>query len=372
MKTLFAISLLLLVAGCGGSSASDSAKPLSEPLLRFIAIGDTGTGQDGDPSHLQYEVAAMMKQVCALRGCDFAVLAGDNMYEKGVEGVDDPLFREAFEQPYAELGIPFYVALGNHDNAMTDIGEGAHNAKGDFQVQYTEVSPSGSWKMPERFYTQSFASRAGDADFVQLYTLDSSPITHFFDDVSPQWRGEALDAYILAQTTFMQEQLASSSAHWKIALAHHPYASNGPHGNAGQFDEGTNPDPCLGAGPLRLSDSCRGEDYKAFLEATICNEVDLFIAGHDHELYWLRPSPGCGKTQQIVSGAGAKSREVFDATRNDAYFQLGMSWGFFWIELREDRLVGAAYALYPDGTPYNADDAGRPLPVFEHVLTKQP
>lgn len=371
----------MLLAACGGGSSSSSrdtgvpstpAAPQAEQTLRFIAIGDTGTGNDGDATHLQYQVAEMLKQVCEMRGCDFAVLAGDNMYESGVDGTDDPLFADAFEQPYGDIGIPFYVALGNHDNSVTLIGEGSQNAKGDVQVQYTDVSPSGTWKMPERFYTQTFTGSVGDDVFAQLFTLDSSPISHFFDDTSSQWSGDALDAYILSQANFMQEQLATSKAKWKIALAHHPYISNGQHGNAGQYDVGTAPDPCLGVGDVMLSSSCRGADYKAFLEATVCDEVDLFITGHDHELYWFKPQAGCGKTQQIVSGAGAKSREVFDATRNDAYFQLGMSWGFFWIELRDDRLVGAAYALYPDGSFYNADDQGRPLPVFEQVLMKQP
>jgi tartrate-resistant acid phosphatase type 5 len=356
----------------GGVSQTLAPPAETGQILRFIAIGDTGTGNDGDASHLQYEVAAMLRQVCEMRGCDFAVLAGDNMYEKGVEGTDDPLFDEAFEQPYGDIGIPFYVALGNHDNSKTDIGEGSQNTKGDIQVAYTEVSPSGAWQMPERFYTQTFTTPVGESPFAQLFTVDSSPMSHFFDDTGAPWRGDALDSYILKQTRFMQDQLAASRAPWKIALAHHPYVSNGQHGNAGMYDLGTNPDPCFGIEGARLSKSCRGEAYQAFLEATICDEVDLFIAGHDHELYWFKPQPGCGKTQQIVSGAGAKSRDVFDATRNDAYFQLGMSWGFFWIELHEDRLVGAAYALYPDGTYYHADDQGRPLPVFEQVLMKLP
>ncbi len=381
MKPVFSIvGLAALLTACGGGSSSPApsepqmppSADQAEKVLRFIAIGDTGTGDDGDPEHLQYQVADMMRKVCALRGCDFAVLAGDNMYESGVNGTDDPLFQDAFEIPYGDMGIPFYVALGNHDNAMSPIGEGAANAKGDFQVAYTEVSPSGAWKMPERFYAQDIVEPDQGEVFAQLLVLDSSPISHFFDDPNAEWRGDALDAYILGQANYFQQQIAASNAPWKIALAHHPYVSNGQHGNAGSYDVDANPDPCIGAGGVPLSDSCRGEEYKAFLENTICDKADLFIAGHDHELYWLMPQAECGKTQFIVSGAGAKSRDVVDATRNPAYFQMGATWGFFWVELREDRLTAAAYALYPDGTAYNATDAQQPLPVFEHVVSKQP
>ena len=37
-----------------------------------------------------------------------------------------------------------------------------------------------------------------------------------------------------------------------------------------------------------------------------------------------------------------------------------------------DRWVGAAYAPDPGGSFFKADDQGRPLPVFEQVLMKQP
>lgn len=341
-----------------------------DKVIRFIAIGDTGTGNDGDPAHQQYQVAEMVRKVCALRGCDFAVLAGDNMYESGVQSVDDPLFDDAFEQPYGDLGIPFYVALGNHDNSLTLIGEGSQNARGDFQVQYTDSSPSGQWKMPQRFYTETFSAGGSEEPMLQLLALDSSPISHFFDDLSPAWSGEALDNYILEQRSYFQNQIASNDAPWKIALAHHPYVSNGQHGNAGNFDIEASPDPCLGPLPA-LSASCRGTDYQAFLENTFCDKVDVIITGHDHELYWLKPQASCGKTHFMVSGAGAKSREVVNATRNEAYFQMGETWGFFWVEIREDRLVGAAYTLYPDGSAYNESDSGQPLPVFEQILSKQ-
>lgn len=354
-------------AAAGGGAGGPGGGSTSTRIVRFIALGDTGTGDDGDPEHQQYAIAELVRQVCALRGCDFAVMAGDNIYEQGVGSVDDPLFDDAFEQAYANLDMPFYVSLGNHDNAQSPLGEGSANSRGNFQVDYTAVSPSGKWRLPFRYYSQQFPEGSA-TPLLELISLDSSPISHFFDDLSAEWSGAALDAYIMDQMTFVQDTIAASPATWKIALAHHPYLSNGGHGNAGTFDEGTTPDPC----PIGMSPTCRGTQYKQFLEDTICDEVDFFVTGHDHELYWTQPVAECGKTHFILSGAAAKRRDVHDATRNPVYYQMGQTWGFFWIELRDDNMIGAAYVMYPDGTSINADDAGNPLPMFEQVLDRVP
>src|SRR5262245_60003455 len=79
-------------------------------VLRFIAVGDTGRGDDGIRA-----VAAAMKDVCDHRGCDFILLLGDNIYYAGVDSVTDPQWQTKFEEPYAAIDLPFYAALGNHD-----------------------------------------------------------------------------------------------------------------------------------------------------------------------------------------------------------------------------------------------------------------
>ena len=43
--------------------------------LRFVVLGDGGTGDDA-----QKKVAAAMAKVCAERGCKFALYMGDNIY----------------------------------------------------------------------------------------------------------------------------------------------------------------------------------------------------------------------------------------------------------------------------------------------------
>ncbi len=41
--------------------------------LRFVALGDAGEGNDA-----QYKVAGAMANLCAEKGCDFAIYLGDN------------------------------------------------------------------------------------------------------------------------------------------------------------------------------------------------------------------------------------------------------------------------------------------------------
>ena len=378
MRKTLAVLTLIALAACGKGS-NDAAAPPSgggggAGKVHFLVLGDTGaatplnTDQQGESAN----VAAVAKKVCDLRGCDFALLAGDNIYEMGAAAEVDPLFQVAFERPFAGLSFPFFLALGNHDNSNTFVGEGSNNFKGDAQVSYTSspVNTSHKWNMPDRYYAQAWP--AGSANpALEVFVLDSSPISHFFDDPNPLWSGTMLSDYIAAQKVFVQDALAASKAPWKFALAHHPYISNGNHGNAGNFDVGASQDPCSIAGPL-ASASCRGTDYKAFIEDTICGKVDVFFTGHDHNLYWLKPAAACAKTQHILSGAGSKARDTLDANRNPALYQEGGLFGFFWVELDGDTFRGAAYEVQAGGTPNAADGAGNPLPAFETTFSRQP
>src|SRR6186997_2584089 len=67
------------------SPAIDAASP-EVTTLRFVAMGDTGNG-----NQQQKKVAAAVRDLCAAEGCDFVLLLGDNIYDKGADSVDDPL-----------------------------------------------------------------------------------------------------------------------------------------------------------------------------------------------------------------------------------------------------------------------------------------
>lgn len=325
LRTLFLLPALMASSFSFGMSKAPEPLPETTPapgkIVRFIAIGDMGTGEDG-----QYKVAAVIKEVCAERGCNFAIGLGDNIYEAGVDSTMDIQFQTKFEDPYKDLDFPFYMALGNHDNSWIFGGDGLDNDKGDIQVEYhyKEDRLSQKWNMPARYY--HFSAPKNDTNpLIDFFALDSNPLAAVSDADPEFWQ----IPYSKKQSKWLDAELQNSKAPWKIAFAHHAFISNGRHANAGLYDG------FPGAGVV----------YYDFLKDHMCNRIDVMIAGHDHELQWLKPTEKCGKTVHIVSGAGAKTRELTDRNRNAAYWQADGVLGFFYIEIEGDELRGTAYTV---------------------------
>jgi len=117
---------------------------------------------------------------------EFVIMLGDNIY--GSERPQD--FVNKFEKPYKALldaKVPFYAALGNHDDPT--------------QRYYKPFNMNG-----ERFYT--FAK--GSARF---FVMDSN----YMDQAQLKW---------------LEEQLSRATDRWKIAFFHHPlYSSGEKHGS---------------------------------------------------------------------------------------------------------------------------------------------
>ncbi len=269
--------------------------PIGEPpptSYRFIAIGDAGKG-----TAEQWEVARAIESDCRARGCDFALMLGDNIYSSGASSVTDDQFRTKFEDPYRALAFPFYVVLGNHDYG----GDGSGNEfwKGQVEVDYTARSKK--WKLPGAYYRWTMV----DSD---LFALDTNMQMYQMDG---------------AQHAAVAHWTSASSAPWKIAYGHHPYRSNGNHGNAGSYD-GT-------AGVVPWS----GDGVKSFLDANICGKVDLYLSGHDHSRQWLTDTCG-GSTELAVSGAGGSGGSLPGS--NPARFQSG-STGFLAVSVEGNTLT---------------------------------
>jgi len=336
--------LLSLACAFSGSlwAMSDKPAPIPEPIpspdsvVRFIAIGDMGTGSDG-----QYQVSRALETVCAQQGCDFALGLGDNIYDSGVDSTEDEQWMSKFEKPYANLDFPFYMTLGNHDNSHFG-GEGLDNFKGEHQVAYSykEDRFSDKWTMPSRYY-QFTAPKDSETPLVDFYSLDSNPLAAIGDANVEYWQ----EPYKKKQAEWMQQALSQSFGQWKIAFAHHPLISNGQHGNAG-ISDGV---PLLGI------------VWKDFLEKNVCDSVDLLITGHDHDLQYLKPIERCGKTAFIVSGGGAKTRSFTNPDRNDTYWQQDDTKGFFWIELQEGQMRIQAWTV---------DSQGEYTKAFETAVNK--
>jgi predicted phosphodiesterase len=318
-RLMRAILPALLLVACGSGSQEASG-----PGVQLVAFGDSGNA-----SANQAAVGEAMGRVCAERGCDLALMLGDNFYPSGVTSIDDAQFETKFETPYRTLKGPVWVTLGNHDNSR-GYGEGSDNARGDNQVDYHYLAGrrSEKWQMPARYY--NFTAGRTLAEF---FSLDSNPLTAITSDPDPAW---APAPYQQAQQDWLSGAIQESKAKWKVAFAHHPYLSNGLHGNAGNFD-GQNP-----SSPGTIS----GQMWKEMLDATVCAQgVDLLITGHDHDLQHLQPVASCGKTHFIVSGAAEGPRPFGDADRNVSYWQQDSRLGFFWLKLAETEFTVAAYLV---------------------------
>lgn len=317
IRILTFITLFTLMFSCAKASGHPPANALKTseaPLtpapsppdagfkeVRFVAIGDTGKGNDG-----QYQVGKSIGAHCAAQGCDFVVLLGDNFYPSGVSSVSDPLWESAFVKPYAPVDAPFYAVLGNHDCGGN--GSGTEFAKGDVQIDYAKMNPK--WRMPARHYHW----RLGDVEF-------------FVGDTNRSMFGLDGDARAAFGTW-----LPSSTARWKIAFGHHPLRSNGPHGNAGSYDG------------LPYVPIANGSGVKRFVEELVCGRADVYLSGHDHNIQWLtepcsRPNTAL-KTELIVSGGGARTTPLVG--KNPTHYQSG-DLGFVYVVISENALTASFY-----------------------------
>lgn len=193
---LIPLLLLVMFAGPLGSRGAENVSPPFKSLpsgpaasnsFRFVALGDTGTGEKP-----QIELAQQMLQFNKQRPFDTALLLGDNIYRDGHP--DD--FDQKFERPYAELlsrGIRFFAALGNHD-----VVKGR-----EAQLRYPKFNMEG----------RPYYSFVRGKDLIEFFALDST----YVDTPQLQWLDNAL---------------ATSKARWKVAYFHHAiYSSGKNHGS---------------------------------------------------------------------------------------------------------------------------------------------
>lgn len=340
IKTLLSVALISAAMTSQTASAMSGSPapapvdetvvyPSEDTIVRFIAVGDTGTGEEG-----QYQVAEAMKVVCEARGCDFALGMGDNIYERGVDGVNDIQFDLKFEDPYKDIHFPFYMTLGNHDNSWIFGGDGADNSKGEIQVDYHYRTDrkSEKWQMPSRMY--QFNAPLNNTPLVTFFSMDTNPSASAGDPSNNYNKKD----YSITQGKWLKEGFKASKSPWKIAFGHHPYISNGSHGNAGNYD----------------SLAGQGKYYRDMLEANVCGNADVIISGHVHALQWLKEKESCPGTFHIVSGAGAKSRNFLNENRNPVHWQQDDILGFFYVELQGDEFRGTAYTVDPASGQHTA------------------
>jgi len=339
--------------GSTGGTTGGSTTP--DPVTRFAVIGDTGKDFDTNIPLADrwtqvplYKTAKALAQTCTAKGgCGFALMLGDNFYKSGVSSAMDPQWKTKFEDPYAGAAFPFYAALGNHDYGQGGAGfELNLDPFGKARHQLDYAASSTKFKLPQAYY----AFRQGPIDFA---ALDTNQIM-----LEPVLKARTS---LAAQKTWIEQQRPSFTSPWRIAFAHHPYLSNGDHGNDGNYsgDSGLNGAALAGLALLggtgqNLAEAFTGRTVKEFVEAHVCGKFDVYFSGHDHSLQDLGRPAGCA-TDFVVSGAGGSHTEVV-TTRNPYQFQAAQE-GFVIVEATRTKLVMTFH-----------DDAGAVL--HSRTLTK--
>jgi hypothetical protein len=255
------------------SEVKTSPEPSEKPLLRFAAIADTGVG-----SKDQYAVAGAMLRTYQQQAFPFVLMAGDNIYPYG----EISLVKQYFEKPYAPLlsrDVKFYAALGNHDLIKTNNGLD--------QINYP------LFNMRDRYY--SFKKGNTDQETVEFFAIDTND--------NAAWN---------EQLVWLDQQLANSTAPWKIVFGHHPLYSSGQHGS--------NPELAEKLAPIFAK-----------------HKVPLYLCGHDHG--YERSIPLQGTTYFVNGGGGAPLYE-FHKSPKTAFVSSRFS--FMTFDVYQDKIITKA------------------------------
>ncbi|MFC9994394.1 metallophosphoesterase [Nocardia sp. NPDC127526] len=289
--------------------------------LRILVTGDAGTG-----SRPQWAVADAIRAQHASKPFSLGLGLGDNVYEQGPWSDDDAQFAAKFEDPNHDLDFPWIMVQGNHDNTAVLPGDGGWLLRGDHEVAYH--ARSRRWWMPARYYSVRVPR---EQPVVEFFVLDLNPIAALLPPVFNAYWSKG-GQFMTEQAAWLDRALDESTATWKIVCTHHPYLSNGSHGNAGEYD-GLPFEPANGLW------------VKEFFEAHVLGRAQFILSGHDHCLQVLEPNAASKGTRQIVSGAAAKTTSAHGD--NPALFQNFGDVGFMTLDLTASSADLGVYTVDP-------------------------
>ena len=264
--------------------------------LPFVLIGDWGRhGRDN-----QTDVAIQMGKTAASINSQFVISLGDNFYENGVTGLDDPYWQTSFEDIYTatSLQTPWKVILGNHDY------------RGNVQAQLDYSNVSRRWQLPARYY--SVTQKLPDGGSADFFYIDTSPFISAYIGTTTDIAGQDT----AKQMAWLDSALGSSTARWKIVIGHHPIYTALTGKDHDQPDMIAHIDPILRA-----------------------HNVPIYINGHDHSLQ----STTIKGITYVTNGAGSATYPTGFAGREG--FVSG-DHGFMTCRLSSEKLDFALVDMY--------------------------
>ncbi|KAL1541754.1 Purple acid phosphatase 17 [Salvia divinorum] len=305
MAVLVVASLIVIVCRVSADLERFEQTTKGDGTLRFLVVGDWGRRGEFNQS----QVASQMGRIGEEMDIDFVVSTGDNFYDNGLKGVEDPNFVESFTNVYTHKSLQkqWFSVLGNHDY------------RGDAVAQLSPLLR----KIDTRWLC--LRSFVVDAEVAELFFVDTSPFVeeyftspgdHVYDwrDVYPP---KTYTSHLLKD---LELELKNSKATWKIVVGHHAIRSVSHHGDTQELVDQLLP----------------------ILEA---NDVDLYLNGHDHCLQ--RISDTKSPIQFLTSGAGSKAwRGDVNTTNGQGleFFYDGQ--GFMSVELTQSDITVVFYDVF--------------------------
>jgi tartrate-resistant acid phosphatase type 5 len=300
---VFIFTVILLSNSVSGYAQTNNK--LFNDGLTILAFGDWGR----QGIEIQKTVAVQMGIFAEANDVKFLTVLGDNFYEDGVTGTDDPHWARSFESVYTapSLQVPWYVVLGNHD----------YRGNIHAQIQYTSMSDR--WKMPARYFSETV--KINDSTEALFVFMDSSPFVKSYYTRSSMKNVIGVDT--AAQMRWADSVLANSNAKYKIVSGHHPVFSYGEHGETIELIQ----------------------QWKPMLEKY---GVNLYLAGHEHDMQYLYEG---GNVHYFVSGAGSETR----GTNTGPYtkFAKGKTAGFLLLNFTDK--IKAAFVDHNGNVLYETE-----------------
>lgn len=266
-----------------------AAAAVDPSAAHALVIGDwgwagkegKGFSETGEGYHAQAMVARGMGQYARTSGLrpDALLLLGDSWYGDLAGGAQSPRWVGQFEKMYPAEAFPgpAYTMLGNHDYQM--LPAEVNKVEAELEYAKTGRGVDGKptrWTLPAKWYTFDFPKQ--------------KPLIHFIvlDSNMPRADGSWQHGHdFMLKQEEQAEQLRwletelqrPRTTPFVAVLAHHPVFSNGPHGDH----------------PMLVRDwDPLFQKYK----------VDLYMAGHDHDLQHLE-FDGHPTTHFLSGGGGA-------------------------------------------------------------------
>lgn len=262
MKNIcYSLIAFILLLGCDQTKTIETEFRPVDDAFYFYAFGDWGrNGKYG-----QQELARTMAEAAKQVRPEFIISTGDNFYPDGVESIHDPQWKLSYENVYTDesLKCDWYVVPGNHDY------------RGSIQAEINYTSVSDRWNMPARYFHKDVTTEHGT--LIRFLFIDTNPLNdEYYYKNNLQ---NIVDQDTTKQLLWIDSMLVGNFD-WKIVVGHHPLYTGGRRRNQQNY-------------------------VRSHLEPIFDkHQVDLYLAGHDHDLQHIKPEGH--PTHYIISGAGSK------------------------------------------------------------------